>query len=176
MTQLQQSNSRLTPTSQKVLKVGQIKNSLMIPHALVKGITDEEIREKVLAKTEEMEFEETVQFVEAKETGQRFRVQLSPSILASTGVSKITAYKKDQRSDILTKPMEIPDGGARCMFCSQTGYGYTSSKATRRSKGPVYGKICTKCQKEGHFAGACQSRKLKVDSITQSQQEVQFDT
>ena len=28
----------------------------------------------------------------------------------------------------------------------------------------------------GHFAGACQSRKLKVDSITQSQQEVQFDT
>ena len=30
------------------------------------GITDEEIREKALAKTEEMELEETVQFVEAK--------------------------------------------------------------------------------------------------------------
>ena len=86
------------------------------------GITDEEIREKALAKTEEMELEETVQFVEAKETGQRSTVQLGPGILLSTGVSKITAYKKDQRSDVLTKPMEIYDGGARCMFCSQTGH------------------------------------------------------
>ena len=41
---------------------------------------------------------------------------------------------------------------------------------------PAYGKTCTKCQKEGHFAGACRSQKLKVDSITQSQHEVQFDT
>ena len=46
----------------------------MILHALVKGITDEEIREQVLAKTEEMELEETVKFVEAKETGRKSTV------------------------------------------------------------------------------------------------------
>ena len=40
----------------------------MILHALVRGIADEEIREQVLAKTEELGLEETVKFVEAKET------------------------------------------------------------------------------------------------------------
>ena len=60
-----------------------------------------------------MGLEETVKFVEAKETGRRSTAQLGPGILASTGVSKITAYKKYQRCDGLTKPMEIPDGGAR---------------------------------------------------------------
>ena len=55
----------------------------MILHALVRGITDEEIREQVLAKTEEMGLEETVKFVEAKETGRRSTVQLGPGTLAS---------------------------------------------------------------------------------------------
>ena len=64
----------------------------MIFPALVRGITDEEIREQVLAKTEELGLEETVKFVEAKETGQRSTVQLGPGTLASTQVSKITAY------------------------------------------------------------------------------------
>ena len=43
----------------------------MFLHALVRGIIDEEIREQVLAKTEEMGLDETVKFVEAKETGRR---------------------------------------------------------------------------------------------------------
>merc|ERR1712030_248892 len=48
----------------------------MILHALVRGITDKEIREQVLAKTEEMGLDETVKFVEAKETGRRSTVQV----------------------------------------------------------------------------------------------------
>merc|ERR1711888_308982 len=77
-------------------------------HALVRGITDKEIREQVLAKTEELGLEETVKFVEAKETGRRSTVQLSPGSLANTGVNKITTYKSDQRSDVITRPILIP--------------------------------------------------------------------
>ena len=78
----------------------------------MKGITDKEIREQVLAKTEEMGLEETVKFVEAKKTGWKSTAQLGPGILASTGVRRITAYKKDQRSEFLSKPKEIPNRGA----------------------------------------------------------------
>ena len=148
----------------------------MILHALVRGIADEEIRENVLAKTEELGLEETIKFIEAKEPGRRSTVQLSPRSLANIGVNKITAYKRDQKSDVITKPMETPNAGARCMFCSQTGHGYRSSRATRKSKCPAYGKLCTKCQREGHFSVVCQTRKLKVDSMMQRQQEVQFET
>ena len=148
----------------------------MILHALVRGITDKEIREQVLAKTEELGLEETVKFVEAKETGRRSTVQLSQDSLANIGVIKVTAYKRDQRNDVITKPVETPNAGARCVYCSRTGHGYRPMGATRKNKCPANGKLCTKCQKEGHFSVVCRARKPKVDSITQSQQEVQFET
>ena len=80
----------------------------MILHALVRGITDEEIREQVLAKTEEMGLDETVKFVEAKETGWRSTAQLGPGTLASSGVSRITAYKQEQKNYVLLKPPDVP--------------------------------------------------------------------
>ena len=80
----------------------------MILHALVRGISDKEIRENVLAKTEELGLEETIKFIEAKETGRRSTVQLSPGGLANTGVNQITAYKREQRSDATTRPTRIP--------------------------------------------------------------------
>merc|ERR1712239_32942 len=57
----------------------------MILHALVRGISDEEIRENVLAKTEE----------------------LGSNTRTNTAVSKITTYKRDQKSGVSTKPKEI---------------------------------------------------------------------
>ena len=132
----------------------------MILHALVRGITDEEIREQVLAKREELGLEETVKFVEAKETGQRSTVQLGQGILASTAVNKITAYKRDQRSDVLIKPKEIPDRGVRCRSCKQTGHNFDS----RAEECPAWNHKCNKCQGKGHFAKACPSGRPKVDT------------
>ena len=91
----------------------------MILHALVRGIADEEIRENVLAKTEELGLEETIKFIEAKETGRRSTVQLSPGSLANTGVNKITAYKREQKSDATTRPIETPNTEERCNYCKK---------------------------------------------------------
>ena len=141
----------------------------MILHALVRGIADEEIREQVLAKTEELGLEETVKFVKAKETGRRSTVQLGPGTLASTQVSKITAYKRDKRSDFLTKPKQIPERGAQCKYCKQTGHNVNEANYSREEECPAWNNRCTNCQRLGHFTRACPSGKPKVDSITKSQ-------
>ena len=153
-----------------------VNSDKMILHALVRGITDKEIREQVLAKTEELGLEETVKFVEAKETGRRSTVQLSPNTLANIGVNKVTAYKRDQRSDVITKPMDNPNAGARCMYCSRTGHGNKPFGATRKNKCPANGKRCNKCQIAGHFSGSCQTPKPKVDSIKETQFETELST
>ena len=93
----------------------------MILHALVRGIADEEIRENVLAKTEELGLEETIKFIEAKETGRRSTVQLSPGSLANTGVNKITAYKREQKNDATTRPIETPNTEERCNYLQSNG-------------------------------------------------------
>ena len=81
----------------------------MFLHALVRGIIDEEIREQVLVKTEEMGLDETVKFVEAKETGHLVT-------LASTEVSRITAYKREQKNYALLKPPDVPRDAIKCRF------------------------------------------------------------
>ena len=43
----------------------------IILHTLVRGLVDEQICEEVLAKSVEMNLDDTIKFVEAKETGHR---------------------------------------------------------------------------------------------------------
>merc|ERR1711888_247388 len=142
----------------------------MILHALVRGIVDEEIRENVLAKTEELGLEETIKFIEAKETGRRSTAQLSPGGLANTGVNKITAYKREQRSDAITRPTLIPMArptGTYCTHCKQTDHG--SSAAIREKKCPAFNKSCTRCHKMGHFSLVCHKPRVKADGVQQNQ-------
>ena len=141
----------------------------------MRGIIDEEIREQVLAKTEELGLQETVKFVEANETGRRSTVQLGPATLSSTAVSKITTYKRDQKSGVITKPKEILERGVQCKYCKQTGHNVNDANYSREEECPAWNNRCTKCRKLGHFTKACPSGKPKVDSITQSQQDGQWD-
>ena len=107
----------------------------MILHALVRGISDEEIRENVLAKTEELGLEETIKVIEAKETGRRSTAQLGPGGLANPGVNKITAYKRDQRNDAITRPTLIPTTtptGTFCHYCRQRDHGPSAAIRERK--------------------------------------------
>ena len=146
----------------------------MILHALVRGIVDEEIRENVLAKSEELGLEETVKFVEAKETGRRSTVELGTSTLANTAVSKITTYKREQKSGVITKPKEILERGVQCKYC-KTGHNVNDANYSREEECPAWNNKCHNCQRLGHFTRACTAGKPKVSSITQSQKEEQFD-
>ena len=57
------------------------------------------------------------------------------------------------------------DRGARCKFCSQTGHGYIPPAKTRRRECPASGQTCKNCQKRGHLARACRSRRRYVNVI-----------
>ena len=72
----------------------------VVLQALVCGLVDEEIREEVLVCNEERTIEATVKIVEAKEARRRFAKHLGVSDLVSTGVNRITAYKKEQFQQI----------------------------------------------------------------------------
>ena len=56
-----------------------------------------------------MGLDETIHFVEAKEIGQRSTVQLNSANLPSMVVNKITAYRREQKNDFLSKSTEIPE-------------------------------------------------------------------
>ena len=90
-------------------------------------------------------------------------------------MSKITTYKRDQKSDVLTKPKEIPERGAQCKYCKQTGHNVNDANYSREEECPAWNNRCNKCRRLGHFTKACPSGKPKVDSITQSQQDEQLD-
>ena len=62
-----------------------------ILHCLVKGLADDDIRRQVLGVVEEMDLNETVKFVEAKESGKKAGVYLDSG---EAGLNKITVVKR----------------------------------------------------------------------------------
>ena len=65
-----------------------------ILHCLVKGLVDEDICKKVLGVVEEMDLENTVKYVEAKESGKKAGDYLDSG---EADVNKVTGYKQVQK-------------------------------------------------------------------------------
>ena len=74
---------------------------------LISGLHDEETKQAVLSKVDEMPLADTITFVEARETGK-----ISMKILAGTNsssqVNKVQGTNDDQRS---------------CRYCGKKGHG-----------------------------------------------------
>jgi hypothetical protein len=61
--------------------VTQVNTTILL--ALVKGLVDDDTKGEVLSKVEQLDLDETVKFMEARETGQRSLVGLASGNLAS---------------------------------------------------------------------------------------------
>ena len=97
-----------------------------------KGLADQEIREEVLAKTVEMNLDETIKFVESRKTGHRSTTHLSTGNLPCLDVSKITTCKKDKKQELIPSTVNSPTGRVdfknyNCSSCEKTGHGCYSS-------------------------------------------------
>ena len=121
----------------------------------------------MLAQTVEKSLDETVKFIEAKETGRRSTAKLNSGGLASTGINKVTAYRREQRNASLPVTPTAVRNPENCRFCKGTDHGSNPSGEQRRQKCPANGKTCTRCSKTAHFPTSrhCRGPKVRADSI-----------
>ena len=109
----------------------------MIRFKLISGLYDSEIKEDVLS-CEEKSLEETVKFIEAKESGKIARKSIGASAVQPAG--KVAAAA-------------TPETDSKCSYCGRIGHG----AADREQKCPAWNKTCGACQKRGHFRQVCKS-------------------
>lgn len=118
--------------------------------SLIGGLNDEDTKQEVLSKVEEMPLDTTITFVEARETGKT-ALKILGGKLTSSQVNQM-----QERVDL--RP---------CNYCGQKGHGKSPNIDTRKAKCPAHGKKCTKCQREGHYAKVCKSGKGDKSDDTQ---------
>ena len=137
-----------------------------ILHCLVKGLVDEDIRKKVLGVVEEMDLENTVKYVEAKESGKKAGDYLDSG---EADVNKVTGYKQVQKEEQLagrTKPDVLVDE-ARCKYCGKKGHGAAPVYSKKKEECPAFDKKCNTCGMVGHFSRtkSCKKSSVKVEKV-----------
>ena len=130
-------------------------------YALIKGLVDNEVREELLSQSPELNLDQSLAFIEAKEQGKRSHKALEGNI-ASSEVHKITAYQRDKKEELLGDHVikQKP-----CRFCGRTGHGENPSISVRENKCPAWNKECNSCHSKGHFKAKCRRNGVKVDSV-----------
>ena len=122
----------------------------IIHTTLVKGLVDNETKGEILSKVDKFTLDQTVAFVEARETGQRSLAGLGGGGLAGQQIHVVRDYS-----------------GSTCWRCGETGH-------TSRFKGCKAMKAtCGRCKKIGHFSKFCRSKDLK--SKDQAEDTVKAD-
>ena len=122
---------------------------------------DNEVREELLSQSPELNLDQSLAFIEAKEQGKRSHKALEGSV-ASGEVNKVTAYqqhKKEEQQggdDVKLRP---------CKFCGRVGHGESPSLSVREEKCPAWNKECNKCHAKGHFKSRCRKKGVQVDMI-----------
>ena len=108
----------------------------MVRDALIHGLDDEEIRLDILGESrQDLSLEDTLSYVEAKESGKRSASHLigDSSISAAAVVS---SYKCQGKVRAPSDPTE-GKGSSTCCNCGRTGHG--SSLQERSKKCPAFG-------------------------------------
>ena len=93
-----------------------------------------------------MPLDETITFVEARETGKT-ALKILGGKLSSGQVNKVQQEREDHRS---------------CTYCGQKGP-ESPNIDLRKADCPAFGKKCAKCHQKGHYAGVCKMKDDKKD-------------
>ena len=132
----------------------------MVSHQLVRGLSDTEIQEQVLAHaatSTELTLASIIKFIEAKETGKRSTAQIA----AAVGLNKLSDHRLRDRAHTMPKAGAeiIPDG--KCGWCDKTGHGRRPSREIREAKCKAFKSKCRNCDRTGHFEVCCRSKRKR---------------
>jgi hypothetical protein len=94
------------------------------------SLNDEDTKQAVLSKVDEMPLDETIAFVEARETGKT-ALKILGGKQTSGQVNKVQQEREDQRL---------------CTNYGHKGHGKSPNIELRKANCPAYGKKCAKCQ------------------------------
>ena len=136
-----------------------------ILHCLLNGLADKDIRKQVLGKLEVMSLDDTVKFIEAKESGRQAGAFLDGGEVAT---NKLTSYKQNLRDQVVAEAERVGgDDDKKCRCCGKRGHGAAPNLAKKREACPAFDKKCNTCGELGHFSKtkACKKVTLKVDRV-----------
>ncbi|GFN92669.1 hypothetical protein PoB_001917500, partial [Plakobranchus ocellatus] len=125
---------------------------------LIVGLADEDIRLDVLGQADqEMSLEETIRFIEAKESGKRSagRINPKPTAVPVAVDAASSTYRQMERRRLQGGP---PDRktitqNQLCGHCGKAGH--SSKKQERMNHCPAFNHICNNCNLPHHFESVC---------------------
>ncbi|RLJ22719.1 hypothetical protein DJ031_00325, partial [bacterium endosymbiont of Escarpia laminata] len=145
---------------------------------VIRGLEDPEIQLDLLGdKNQDMNFEEVLRFVEAKEAGKRSASRLVDTHGAEAAKSSYTR----KRLDRLQRQHEPRAGSTDqnpCSYCGKKGHGRNAPQDIRRTECPAYNSTCTACHKKHHFEVVCRGkyRRKREDTKVELQEGAVFDS
>ena len=121
--------------------------------ALVRGLYDTETKGELLSKVEKLSLDDTVAFVEARETGKRSLAGLSGTLAGQT-VNAVKDYSK-----------------LKCWRCGENGHRGDSQLHVKKKYCKAFNTKCTACNNTGHYTKFCKQKagdkeeKVKTHSV-----------
>ena len=147
----------------------------IIRDTLIRGLEDDDIRLDVLGQCkQDLSLDETVQMIEAKESGKRSAGLLTPTL--ATTANATSSYKRFNKTTYQpNRPQYKPN--TYCGHCGKRGHHDGRNREERESKCPAFNHVCNKCHKLHHYEKMCKSpRRQPYDKKNNSQDAVFQDT
>ncbi|RLC10819.1 MAG: hypothetical protein DRI57_19860 [Deltaproteobacteria bacterium] len=133
----------------------------VICDCVTKGLVDSDIQLDLLGDNNQtMTLEETLKFVEAKESGKRSASRLHESQMHGTAAAS-SSYRRDMKKAMKERasgPPKKSDKKESCHHCGQSGHGMRSHTNIRKKECPAFGHTCKHCDKQNHYNHMCQSK------------------
>ena len=125
-------------------------------HIIVRGLYDPDIQEDVLkiaATTEEdLDLKKITEVVLAQETGIRSRKLLNDEM----GLHQLSQHKKQKQN----RHADARVLNEKCAHCGEFGHGYSASAEVREALCPAFGKQCSNCKFNNHYASLCKKQRV----------------
>ncbi|GFR97848.1 enzymatic polyprotein [Elysia marginata] len=140
----------------------------MIRDTLITGLADDDIRLKVLGPSnQEMSLDETIRFIEAKDSGKRSASRIKPPSSASVDAS--STYRQAEKRRLQPHQSDSKDKVTLCGHCGKAGHG--RRRQDRMNHCPTFNHTCSKCNLPHQFESVCRKSRPARNQTTTKQDD-----
>lgn len=134
----------------------------IIRDTLIRGLCDDEIKLHILGQCQQdLTLDQTLQMVEAKESGKRSAGMLTSTSSTMNAASSYKEISNSPEKYAGVKPSERSDDSTLCSHCGQKGHGNGRRRYVRKKYCPAFNHKCSKCSIPHHFEQVCHTKNPK---------------